>query len=110
MDKRSLASYLDLANHEQKSAEEDIKKLCGQVRQYHFHSAFVNPYYVALAKKIIKNRALRESKGGNENNSKRGKKKAKTDDYKIYHRNRPFIRSRNKKSGGGDFNFWGRLH
>ena len=57
MDKRSLASYLDLANHEQKSAEEDIKKLCGQVRQYHFHSAFVNPYYVALAKKIIKNRA-----------------------------------------------------
>lgn len=57
MDKKSLAKYLDFANHEQQSTGEDVKKLCGQVQQYNFHSAFVNPYYVSLAKGLVKNTA-----------------------------------------------------
>ena len=53
MNKKDLASYLDLANHHPEATPEEIKTLCQKVRQYGFHSAFVNPYYVALAKKLL---------------------------------------------------------
>jgi len=53
MDKKTLASYLDFANHHQEATPEDIKILCQKVRQYGFHSAFVNPCYVALAKDLL---------------------------------------------------------
>jgi len=53
MDAKSLAKYLDLANHHQEASEEDVKKLCSDVLQYGFHSAFVNPFYVPLAKELL---------------------------------------------------------
>ena len=53
MDKQALASFLDFANHHQDATPEDIKILCQKVRQYRFHSAFVNPCYVALAKDLL---------------------------------------------------------
>ena len=53
MDKQALASFLDFANHHQDATPEDIKILCQKVRQYGFHSAFVNPCYVALAKDLL---------------------------------------------------------
>lgn len=53
IDKKTLAKYLDFANHHQEATPDDIKKLCQVVNQYHFHSAFVNPYYVSLAKQIV---------------------------------------------------------
>jgi len=57
MDKKVLAKYLDLANHHQQVTEEDIKNLCQKVLEYGFHSGFINPYYVSLAKSLIGDQA-----------------------------------------------------
>ncbi len=54
MDKSTLSKYLDLANHHQGATPEDIRQLCQKVKDYHFHSAFVNPFYVSLAKDCLK--------------------------------------------------------
>lgn len=54
MEKKALAQYLDFANHHQEATPDDIKKLCQAVREYGFHSAFVNPCYVTLAKSLLK--------------------------------------------------------
>ena len=53
MKKEDLIKYLDFANHHQEATPEDIKILCQKVKQYRFHSAFVNPCYVALAKDLL---------------------------------------------------------
>lgn len=47
------ANILDLANHHPDSTEEQIKSLCEKVLKYGFNSAFVNPYYLDYAKKIM---------------------------------------------------------
>ena len=54
MDSATLVKYLDLANHHQEAMPEDIRQLCQKVKEYHFHSAFVNPFYVSLAKDYLK--------------------------------------------------------
>ncbi len=46
----NIASFLDLANHHPNSTEQDIKELCQKVLQYGFNAAFVNPFYIQLAK------------------------------------------------------------
>ncbi len=53
MDKKILAKYLDFANHNQGATEADIKILCQKVIEYGFHTAFVNPYYISLAKGLL---------------------------------------------------------
>ncbi len=53
MDKKTLATYLDFANHHQEATPEDIKKLCQAVKKYSFHTAFVNPCYVVLARSLM---------------------------------------------------------
>jgi len=58
MDKRQLAKFLDFANHHQTATDEDIKQLCQKVKDYGFNSAFVNPYYVPLAKEALAGSAL----------------------------------------------------
>ena len=58
MDKQTLAKYLDFANHHTEATENDIKDLCQKVKKYGFHSAFVNPCHVALAKQLIGNSAV----------------------------------------------------
>jgi len=57
MNKKELASHLDNANHHANCTSGDIKNLCAQVLRHKFNSAFVNPYYVLLAKKLIKGKA-----------------------------------------------------
>ncbi len=57
MNQKDLASLLDLANHHANATLEDIKTLCAHVLAYGFNSAFVNPYYVALAKEILAGKA-----------------------------------------------------
>lgn len=57
MEKKQLANYLDLANHHQEANEEKIKSLCESVLKHGFHSAFVNPFFVPLARRIIGDKA-----------------------------------------------------
>lgn len=53
MDKVTLAKHLDLANHHQDATLEMIERLCGDVFTFGFNSAFVNPCFVASAKKFL---------------------------------------------------------
>lgn len=53
----SLAQSLDFANHHANATPDDIKKLCADVLTYGFHSAFVNPTYVTLAKELLSGKA-----------------------------------------------------
>lgn len=53
----NIAPYLDFANHHENATHKDIEELCGKVLKYGFNSAFVNPYYVGFAKKMISNKA-----------------------------------------------------
>lgn len=48
-----LASHLDLANHHINATPDEIKALCAHVIKYGFNSAFVNPYYIPLAKQTL---------------------------------------------------------
>ena len=57
MEPKEIAKYLDFANHHANSTEKEIKELCRAVLKYGFHTAFVNPCYVKLAKNILKNKA-----------------------------------------------------
>lgn len=52
-----LARHLDFANHKATATPSDIHKLCAAVETHNFHTAFVNPVYVALAKSILGARA-----------------------------------------------------
>src|SRR4030042_1942526 len=54
MDQSTLVKYLDLAHLHQEVTPEDIHQLCQKVAEYHFHAAFVNPFYVPLAKDFSK--------------------------------------------------------
>ena len=56
MDK-SIAPYLDLANHHASATPEDIKNICASVVKYGFNGAFVNPCYIALAKEELMGKA-----------------------------------------------------
>jgi len=53
MDPKTLAGYLDLANHHSDATPEAIGKLCEQVKKYGFNSAFVNPCYLSLARELL---------------------------------------------------------
>lgn len=48
-----LAHHLDFANHRANSTPDDIRELCALVEQHGFHTAFVNPTHVSLAKSIL---------------------------------------------------------
>lgn len=51
------AQNLDFANHHANATPDDIRALCAAVVKYGFHTAFVNPTYVALAKSILETHA-----------------------------------------------------
>ncbi len=53
MDKRTLAKYLDLANHRPETTEKEVKELCQAVKKFGFHSVFVNPCWVKLARDLL---------------------------------------------------------
>jgi deoxyribose-phosphate aldolase len=46
----NLAAYLDLANHRPDATAGQIIALCGSVKKYGFNAAFVNPFFIKLAK------------------------------------------------------------
>jgi len=52
----NIAKYLDFANHHPDAMPEQIRKLCQNVVKFGFHSAFVNPCYIQLAKDILKDK------------------------------------------------------
>lgn len=58
MDKRTLAGYLDLANHHQDATPEQVKELCFKVKKYGFHAAFVNPCYIRLAREFLGDKGI----------------------------------------------------
>jgi deoxyribose-phosphate aldolase len=53
---KPLAKYLDFANHHPDATPEQIKKLCQSVVKFGFHSAFVNPCYISLAKEYLEDK------------------------------------------------------
>jgi deoxyribose-phosphate aldolase len=50
MDHKSLAPFLDLANHHPNATFADIEDICGKVKTYGFNAVFVNPYFVPFAR------------------------------------------------------------
>lgn len=48
-----IAKYIDHANHSAQSTEEEIKKLCDEVKRYGFNSAFVNSCWVEFAREQL---------------------------------------------------------
>lgn len=50
MEPKSLAPFLDLANHHPNATFADIEGICAKVKTYGFNAAFVNPYFVPFAK------------------------------------------------------------
>jgi len=49
-----LNNYIDHTNLKQVGTLKDIEKLCNEAIKYHFASVCVAPYYVTLAKKLLK--------------------------------------------------------
>ena len=49
-----LNSYIDHTNLKVVSTLKDIEKLCDEAANYHFASVCVSPYYVSLAKNLLK--------------------------------------------------------
>lgn len=55
MNRKALAEYIDFANHHQDATPKDIKELCDKVKKFGFHSAYVNPFYIPLARELLDN-------------------------------------------------------
>lgn len=53
----NLASYLDLANHHANATASDVEAICNDVLTYGFNGAFVNPYYISLARSLLADKA-----------------------------------------------------
>jgi deoxyribose-phosphate aldolase len=53
MNQTEFAQYLDFANHRPNATFSDIQKLCASVKKFGFHTAFVNPCYIALAREFL---------------------------------------------------------
>jgi len=49
-----LNSYIDHTNLKNTATLRDIETLCNEAIKYHFHSVCVFPYYVSLAKELLK--------------------------------------------------------
>ncbi len=53
----NLPSYLDLANHHGNATARDIEAICEAVLHYGLNGAFVNPYYISLARSLLARQA-----------------------------------------------------
>ncbi len=49
-----LNSYIDHTNLKATATLKDIEKLCEEAKKYHFASVCVHPYYIPLAKELLK--------------------------------------------------------
>ncbi len=54
MNKAELAKLIDHTQLNPYATEDDIKKLADEAKKYGFYSLVVNPYYVKLAKSLVK--------------------------------------------------------
>jgi len=52
----NIAKYLDFANHHPEATPAQIRDLCQKVKKFGFHSAFVNPCYISLAKEYLEDK------------------------------------------------------
>ena len=50
MDPKTLAPYLDLADHHADATFADIEDICDKVKKYGFNAVFVNQYFVPFAR------------------------------------------------------------
>ena len=55
----NLAKYIDHTILKSIATEADVQKLCEEADQYKFASVCINPYYVPLAKKLLKDSAVK---------------------------------------------------
>ena len=53
-----INSYIDATLLDTTATLKDVKKLCDQAIKYHFASVCVQPYYVGVAKEILKNSSV----------------------------------------------------
>lgn len=51
---KEIAKFIDHTNLKPDAAEIDIRNLCEEARKYDFASVCINPYYVKLAKELLK--------------------------------------------------------
>ncbi|MBS4015943.1 MAG: deoxyribose-phosphate aldolase [Candidatus Latescibacteria bacterium] len=49
-----LNKYIDHTILKPEASERDVRKLCAEAKEYDFATVFVNPYYVPLAKRLLK--------------------------------------------------------
>ena len=54
MNREELAKMIDHTQLNPFATEDDIKRLCEEAKKYHFYGVIVNPYYVKLAKELLK--------------------------------------------------------
>ncbi|MGC8568442.1 MAG: deoxyribose-phosphate aldolase [Nitrososphaeria archaeon] len=54
MNREELAKYIDHTQLNPAASESDIVKLVEEAKRYKFYSVVVNPYYVKLAKELVK--------------------------------------------------------
>lgn len=57
--RKELAKMIDHTNIRPTATTEDIRKLCDEAIKYDFNTAVVNPTYVPLAAKLLKNTAVK---------------------------------------------------
>lgn len=50
-----MNNYIDDTNLNNLATLKDIEKLCNEAIKYHFASVYVSPYYIKLAKELLKN-------------------------------------------------------
>ena len=51
---KNVASMIDHTLLKPEATPSDIKKLCGEAREYHFASVCINPVYVSLSSKLLR--------------------------------------------------------
>ena len=56
-----IAKYIDHTNVNPNSTPRDIEKLCREARKYNFYGVVVLPYYVKLARKLIRGTKIKLS-------------------------------------------------
>lgn len=54
---KKIASFIEHTNVKVEAKKSDIRKLCEEVLKYKFYGAVVLPYYVKLARKLLKGKA-----------------------------------------------------
>ncbi len=53
-----INSYIDATNLSTEATLEDIKTLCEEAKKHHFASVCVHPYYVSVAKELLKDSSV----------------------------------------------------